>query len=162
MDPIDGGDVRLRAWEPADAAWVEPMRGDPQIGRWSGLPGERTDAWIARQAAKRSYAIVDAVDGRGLGKVALTDRGAGVAELGYWLLPEARGRGVATRACRALADHGFTALGLKTIVLEIDTDNPASLAVARRLAARVVEEGRAEADRNGVPRPLVRFELRPT
>ena len=56
---------------------------------------------------------------------------AGWADVGYWVAPEARGHGVATKAVRVLAGWLIESVGLRTVVLEIEESNAASLAVAR-------------------------------
>lgn len=55
-----------------------------------------------------------------------------VAELGYWIDKEFEGRGVITRACRALIEHGET-LGVRRFELYTAAHNERSGAVARRL-----------------------------
>lgn len=61
------------------------------------------------------------------------------AALGYWLVPAARGAGLAGTAARLLCDYGFGTLGLRRIELEIRPGNAASHPVAERLGA--VHEG---------------------
>ena len=58
-------------------------------------------------------------------------------ELGWLLLPQARGQGYATEAAAALRDHAFTALGLDRLVSYIAPGNAASRRLARALGARV-------------------------
>ncbi len=48
------------------------------------------------------------------------------AEIGFWLLPEARGRGVATRAVCVFCRWAFAELALARIQASADVDNPAS------------------------------------
>jgi RimJ/RimL family protein N-acetyltransferase len=52
-------------------------------------------------------------------------------EVGYWLLREARGRGVATRTARILAEWGFS-LGLDRIEAQTSLGNHASQRVLER------------------------------
>ncbi|MFS2031568.1 GNAT family N-acetyltransferase, partial [Curtobacterium sp. CT11-45] len=59
----------------------------------------------------------------------------GTAWISYWLTPEARGRGMATRALAAAAEDAF-ALGLHRLELGHRTNNPASCAVATRAGFR--------------------------
>ncbi|WP_261647323.1 GNAT family N-acetyltransferase [Curtobacterium sp. C2H10] len=59
----------------------------------------------------------------------------GTAWVSYWLTPEARGRGLATRALAAAAEDAF-ALGLHRLELGHRTNNPASCAVATRAGFR--------------------------
>jgi [ribosomal protein S5]-alanine N-acetyltransferase len=54
------------------------------------------------------------------------------AEVGYWLAPDARGQGHATRALRLITRWGFETLGLERIDLLAATGNPASQHVAER------------------------------
>ena len=64
----------------------------------------------------------------------------------YWAVaPEHRRNGYATEAARAVIDHGFAELGLARIVATTERDNPASIAVMRRLGMRV--------EQNPLPEP---------
>ena len=54
------------------------------------------------------------------------------AGVGYWLVPAARGRGVATRAVRLLARWAFDSLGVVRLELTCGPDNVASQRVAER------------------------------
>jgi ribosomal-protein-serine acetyltransferase len=58
-------------------------------------------------------------------------------EISYWLGAASRGRGWITQAGEALVAHGFDALGLNRIRLEIVTGNVRSRAVAGRLGCSV-------------------------
>lgn len=55
------------------------------------------------------------------------------AELGFWLARDATGRGLMTRACRAMLDHLFGTLGVNRVEIRSAADNAASIAVALRL-----------------------------
>ena len=61
-----------------------------------------------------------------------------VIEIGYWLFPRARGRGVATKVARALAEHAFT-LGLQRVAAYVEVGNVPSERVLER--AGFVREG---------------------
>jgi ribosomal-protein-alanine N-acetyltransferase len=67
------------------------------------------------------------------------DLDQGEGEAAYWVLPPARGRGVATRALRAVTDWMFTYVGLHRVYLEHSTRNEASCRVAT--GAGFVAEG---------------------
>lgn len=58
------------------------------------------------------------------------------ADLGYWLAPPARGRGIATDCCRAMLGHAFEELGLHRISIRCIADNVASRAIPQRLGFR--------------------------
>ena len=63
--------------------------------------------------------------------------GRGQAEIGWSLAPEARGRGVATEAARAVLGLGFEELGFHRIVARLDALNTASAALCERLGMRL-------------------------
>jgi RimJ/RimL family protein N-acetyltransferase len=54
-------------------------------------------------------------------------------EIGWRLNRDARGRGYATEAARAVMDHGLRELGLREIVADIHPHNSASIRVASKL-----------------------------
>ena len=60
-------------------------------------------------------------------------------EIGYILHPDQQGHGYATEAARALLGLAFDHFDLHRVTAEVDTRNPGSAAVARRLGMR--EEG---------------------
>ena len=63
------------------------------------------------------------------------------ADLGYWLLPSAQGKGLMTAAARAALTYAFTH-GAKTVVSGAFADNPASLRVQQKLGFDIVGERR--------------------
>jgi RimJ/RimL family protein N-acetyltransferase len=67
------------------------------------------------------------------------------AEVGYWLVPAARGRGVATQSVRMVARWAFEELGLVRLELLAHPDNVRSQAVAER--SGFLREGRVRSYR---------------
>ena len=55
------------------------------------------------------------------------------ATIGYWLGQEFQGKGIMTRACRALIDYAFTELKLNRIMIYCATGNKKSRAIPERL-----------------------------
>jgi [ribosomal protein S5]-alanine N-acetyltransferase len=168
-------EVRLRSWRAQDAQAIAAMAEDEHIRRWSSM-GHDVDAWIARQrsgARGPSRAICLPDDDRALGKIALRMPGHAspattcqavrpsdkpVGELSYWLLPAARGHGLAAAAVRAMMES-IVGTSLRSVVLDVEVTNTASLHLAHRLGADRREPERLEFDRAGVPRKLVVFVL---
>jgi ribosomal-protein-alanine N-acetyltransferase len=78
-------------------------------------------------------AIGDARTAEALGCVVLMLRPQmGVAGIGYWLIPEARNRGLATRAVGLLTTWGLGAGGLDRIEAWVEPGNDASVWVLSR------------------------------
>ena len=55
------------------------------------------------------------------------------AEVGYWLIPQARGRGIGRVAVSLLVDWAFEALDLDRIEISTTVDNAAARALAGSL-----------------------------
>ena len=136
---IDAGPgLRLRPFVEADADVLVRAYADPDIQRWHrrSLTADEALEWVRGRAWARwrsetgaEWAVVDAdvVVGR-VGLPAL-HLGEGVAEVGYWVLPDGRGRGVAGRALTAMSDWLFD-LGLHRIELMHSVLNEPSCRVA--------------------------------
>ncbi|MGK5676179.1 GNAT family N-acetyltransferase [Micromonospora sp. URMC 106] len=148
---IESDGVRLRPFRPDDVADLAAGCADPVNLRFNpGMPQPYTEAdarwWItegapaARATGGAAYAIADRatdrlVGGAGLSQVVTLRR---QAEVGYWVAPWARRRGVATAATRALADSALRC-GFDRLELLTHAENPASQRVA--LAAGFRHEG---------------------
>jgi ribosomal-protein-alanine N-acetyltransferase len=139
-DPLGDRDVVLRVWRSADAEWYAARTRDPEIQRWTSEPPdlspERVREAIEAMLATRAHlgtAITDAGTGQLLGNagLALVDGEPGVGAISYWLAPEGRGRGAATRAVRLLTGWAW-ACGLRRVELFTHVDNLASQGVAER------------------------------
>ena len=167
---LSDGVVTLRAFEPDDAPAVLGACQDPLIARFVPIPQPYTDqtarGFVARRRAdwdgetERSFAITDALTGELLGAIARHWRAEHRAELGYWLAPWARGRGVATRALRLVRDWSFETTGLVRLELFTHPDNEASGRVALR--AGFYREGVRrgwDLDREGRPEDDVFYAL---
>ncbi|MEJ5253723.1 MAG: GNAT family N-acetyltransferase [Acidimicrobiales bacterium] len=140
--PLTDGVIVLRPFSDADVEQIRSACQDPQIQRFIPIPRpyERAhaEAYVRRtrqqwaEGTKAAFAIVDAADPAVLlGAINVAINGA-VGNSGYWVTPEGRGRGIASRALRLLTNWAFSTLGLGVILLEIRPENAASIAVARR------------------------------
>ena len=113
------GGMLLRPWEPTDASVFLSAYRDPEIRHWhtrQPVSEEQVREWLEqyRQAwteeTGASWAVTrggDEVLGRiAMGSLNLND---GVAGCAYWVLPAARGAGVASNALTALGEFVGTA-----------------------------------------------------
>jgi len=88
---------------------------------------------IAHNADGLRFAIPDG--GELAGMIALSNVVYGAfrsANLGYWVDAKRNGRGLATRAVAALAEHAFGSLGLHRLEAGTLVDNPASQRVLEK------------------------------
>lgn len=85
----------------------------------------------------------------GLHDVDLTGEPGGVAEIGYWMSPEGRGRGFMTRAVRLASAWGIDALGLTRITWYAVVGNEPSRRVAEACGYRVEGLLRRGGERRG-------------
>ncbi|MBV9604445.1 MAG: GNAT family N-acetyltransferase [Solirubrobacterales bacterium] len=169
-------EVRLRRWRLTDAADVAVMADDPYLSPWSTMV-DGVEEWIRREMAELrgpTRAICLSDDDRALGRVAVrppelaseavrcegirdSDQPAG--ELSYWLVPRARGRGLAYGGVRLFLDSVVPALGLRSVVLDIEEGNLASIRLAERLGAERRSPTRVHPGRHGDPHTMVVFVL---
>jgi [ribosomal protein S5]-alanine N-acetyltransferase len=136
--------VALRPWRADDAPnLAAALDGDPEITRWLDQipqPYGLGEAHGYLEACRRgwetgagaSFAILGQIDGTLVGSLGmrLADLPGGVAEAGYWVAREARGRGVATHALRLASRWLFRAAEVERLQLRADALNVPSQRVA--------------------------------
>jgi len=155
--------VALRRLRARDAGpFAAAFREDPELGLMIGADEDPTEngvrRFIARQPGLRSrgeflgLAVTDESKRPFLGHVMLHTlawrhrRG----EIGYWLVPSVRGRGVGYTAVSLLVDWAFEELGLERLEITTTPDNGPARALAGALGfteegvmiARNLERGR--------------------
>jgi len=137
-----GSGVLLRPWNLGDAQAVMDAYQDEAIQRWHV---QRADSvaearewiagwqrgWAAETGAH--WAVADAQRGILLGRAALKHLkfSDGTADVAYWTVPAARGKGVCPRAVDAMASWAFVA-GFHRLDLEHAVGNTASCRVAEK------------------------------
>jgi RimJ/RimL family protein N-acetyltransferase len=157
------GEVTLRPWSEDDLEAVVRCINDEEIATFlDRVPQPYTpddahewfettaEAW--RTGTSATFAIhVDGIEGAvgGIGVHFLSELDEGCGEVGYWVGAEARGKGVATTATRAIARWAFDAVpALARIELRADVQNVASNRVAEK--AGFTREGVLRAQRFNV------------
>lgn len=136
-----GDGLTLRPWESTDAAALADAYRDPEIQRWHTRSMTELEArdWIAVCASEWAaetgahWAVVD--DDTLVARMAVTrlDLARGAAEASYWVVPSARGSGVAPRALRTVTRFMFDHVGLQRIELVHSTRNRPSCRVAEQV-----------------------------
>ncbi|WP_433166160.1 GNAT family N-acetyltransferase [Kribbella sp. CA-247076] len=147
---LEGDGIRLRAFRATDAKRVVEACNDELTQHWlAGLPSpyQLSDAEAFIESRKDnqasgegvSWAIADTESDELIGCVSVFDMNNRIdktlAEVGYWLHPEARGRGVMSTAVRLLVPQAFKPVeeggfGRRRLVLFAAEGNTASARVA--------------------------------
>ncbi|MFJ2620162.1 GNAT family N-acetyltransferase [Glutamicibacter sp. NPDC087344] len=134
------GDLQLRPWLAANATVIEEAFVDPAIVQWHGRTMNATEAhawvlhWEDRWKNESGAGWAITLHGEIVGQVSLRriDLSAGSAEISYWILPSARGRGLAAKALLTLTAWAFETIGIHRLELSHSVDNPASCKVAQK------------------------------
>ncbi|MEU8952755.1 GNAT family protein [Streptomyces sp. NPDC048518] len=162
--------LMLRPWQIEDARTVMTAFADPLMRGQSVEPVETVqDAqrWIAARGEQwatdsaYSFAVVDGGGTGGSGsssgglvlghvRIGPVDRLHATGWVSYWTTATARGRGVASRACHAVARWGFDDAELFRLELGHRVNNPASCRVARGAGFAVEGRQRQKLEYDGV------------
>ena len=141
-DSLSDGEVVLRRLRAGDAeAYVAAFRADPDLGRLLGIEEDPDEARVRHKAEREpdgvfvELAVAHATDDALLGSMILHsfDWKHRRCEVGFWLVPAARGRGVGSRAVALAVTWAFGELDLLRVELTTTPDNAAVFALARRL-----------------------------
>jgi RimJ/RimL family protein N-acetyltransferase len=150
---LSDGVVTLRTWgKKGDVETITAACNDRAIAEFLDLipsPYTENDArsYIAHcregwaDGTMTNFAITDAETGEAIGSIGVRwlEPDQGVAEVGYWVAPGARGRGVCTRALRLVSHWAIGVHGVERLQLRADEQNPASRKVAEN--AGFTQEG---------------------
>jgi N-acetylneuraminate synthase len=159
------GAVTLRPLAAEDTERVLAWRTEAQPQLFSATPPTRAEheAWLASlelRADRVEFVIVDG--GRAVGTIGLShiDLGHHTAEYGVLVSSEARGRGVARAASRALLQFAFEALALDEVRLSLFADNAPARRLYDALGFSVVEPPPAPRLKDGATRAVTAMRLR--
>ena len=136
--------IRLVPFGAEHDAGFTAMLTDEQVARFTPLPQPVPPGFAAtwrrryddHRPSRENFAIVDGSGVfLGIAVAPMVDREALTAELGYAVVPGARGRGVALEALTQLTTWA-AGIGMQRIFLLISVDNTASKRVAKRAGYR--------------------------
>jgi RimJ/RimL family protein N-acetyltransferase len=139
---ITDGAVVLRTPAAGDIDALLPAFADPALREAGNLPAFGREEIVASlphlpamAAAGRLMPMIGADtrtgDVVGGGTLHHLDAERSIVEIGYWVLPHARRRGLGTRTARLLAEHAFS-LGIDRVAAYVNVGNIASERVLER------------------------------
>jgi RimJ/RimL family protein N-acetyltransferase len=158
---IAAGWLTLRPFTPADIPWVYEVSLDPVLQRFMQVPSpyrfEDARSYVEQACIagwdaghRADFVAEDAATATPLGRVGLRWGEPGAAEVGYWVDPRARQRGVATTAVRAVCRWAVMAAGIELIEWRCEAGNVASRRVAEKAGFLIEGTLRKRRVRRGV------------
>ena len=141
-DGIRAGAIVLRLPSVDHVDALLPAFADPELRDAGNLPAFDREGLLAsledlpslaESGRLLALAAADAETGEviGAGMLHPLDTERSIVEIGYWVLPHARGRGAGTTLARTLAEHAF-ALGVERVAAYVNVGNTASERVLER------------------------------
>ncbi|MFE7776243.1 GNAT family N-acetyltransferase [Streptomyces sp. NPDC057445] len=159
---LSGEGLVLRDWTEADLAAMPELFDHPDIAYWTPIVSPFDEAAARarldrdRQLREEGTTILLAITvdgGAPLGEVMLRRAPEGM-ELGYAVGPAHRGQGLAVRAVRVSAAYAFEQLGAEQLILELEAENAASVAVATKAGFRLLDVPLITGEEKGRPYTL--------
>ncbi|MFF7561314.1 GNAT family N-acetyltransferase [Streptomyces pseudovenezuelae] len=165
---LTGEGLVLRDWTESDLAAMPDLFDHPDIAYWTPIvsPFDEAAARARLERDRRMRAegttilLAITVDGGvPLGEVMLRRAPEG-AEIGYAVGPAHRGQGLAARAVRVMAAYAFEQVGVEQVILELEAENAASVAVATKAGFSLLDVPLIEGEEKGRPYALQTWGLR--
>jgi RimJ/RimL family protein N-acetyltransferase len=140
-------DLALRPWSEADLPLLEQLLGDPEMMEHLGGP-ETPDQLRQRhqrylRLPETDHMFVITLDGESVGSIGYWEkkwRDALVYEMGWHVLTDYQGQGIATRAGKLTIDHARSQNLHQYMHAFPSVDNPPSNAICRKLGFTLLEE----------------------
>ena len=163
--PLVSPRLSLRLLDAQDAVWVEPAVSNPKVALMTGsiphpYPVGAANDYVKNkkisfdQGTELSLVIERGQDRTPIGVISLRFA-ATEAEIGYWLAQEFWGQGYASEAATRLLAFAFDELGVTRVVSGTFKENPASLAVLKKLKFQLLGEEEKEFSARGKRHHLV-------
>lgn len=146
--PPDTDRIAFREWSDDDLDAFQAICSDPRVMRYVGdgktWSTERTGKFIHaaaemfRQYGYCQWPLIYKADRKLIGYCGFVNAEAAV-EIGWRLVPEYWGQGLATEAAGAALRHGIATLGFRRVIASVQAANVASIRVIEKLGMTLVE-----------------------
>jgi RimJ/RimL family protein N-acetyltransferase len=143
MTVLDTDRLYVRQWVPDDWKRLRPLVTDPRVLRHIGhgepWPDDRTQRFVSggiEKARTRGWVlwpVIHKADAELIGFCGFNDGFSPDVEIGWRLLPEYWGRGLATEAARAVLDYGFRRFAFPRVISVARPEDRASIRVMEKL-----------------------------
>jgi len=148
-------DVLIQPWSEADLPLLQKLLREPEMMQHLG--GPESEEQILRRHQRyillpgsgtdHMFKIVWVPNGEGVGNVGYwrkTWREQSVYEIGWLVLPDYQGRGIATKAAQAVIEHARREPIYQFMHAFPSVENAASNAICRKLGFTLIEECQVE------------------
>lgn len=130
--------LQLSPFKPSDWAFFRSLREDRSIMRYMAAiaPEKETRRLFAiRLTAPHTFVIRAHDSDTPLGDIGLqiSAKYREEADIGYTVVPQAQGKGIASEALRAVCDYAFKQTGVKAINAYVLADNSGSVRVLEKM-----------------------------
>ena len=143
--------IRLEPWGEDDLPLLRKTLGDPEMTQHLGGPEseeklverQRRFEGLAESGTGHMFKIVDEATGEAAGSVGYWQRdwsGEEIYEIGWMVIPEFQGRGIAAAATAQAIEHARAGRGRRRIHAFPSVENDPSNAICRKLGFELVEE----------------------
>ncbi|MGW0964953.1 GNAT family N-acetyltransferase [Streptomyces sp. NPDC002516] len=156
---LSGEGLVLRDWTEGDLPAMPELFDHPDIAYWTPIVSPFDEAAARarldrdRQLRAEGTAVLLAITvdgGAPLGEVMLRRAPEGT-EIGYAVGPAHRGQGLAVRAVRVMAAYAFEELAAERVILELEAENAASVAVATKAGFTLLDVPPITGEEKGRP-----------
>ncbi|CAM5688171.1 GNAT family N-acetyltransferase [Streptomyces fumanus] len=164
---LSGEGLILRDWTEDDLPAMPALFDHPDIAYWTPIVSPFDDAAARarldrdRQLRADGTAMLLAITTDGdapLGEVMLR-RTPDAMEIGYAVGPAHRGQGLAVRAVRLMTAYAFDQLDAARVILELEAENTASVAVATKAGFTLLDTPLITGEEKGRPYALQTWSL---
>ena len=160
---IKGDTVHLRPFGLENLGFLLRWNNDPEyLGMFEPLEPvsrEELEEWLPREKPGQLWYIIGTLDREKVGQIVGRYQDDGSVQIGYRIIPSARGRSYCTEAARMLVTHLF-ASGVEKIVAEANHGNTPSIRVLEKLGFKKIEYKARAVEINGIWLDGVVYELR--
>ncbi|MDR9888672.1 GNAT family N-acetyltransferase [Pseudenterobacter timonensis] len=137
MATIKTSRLRLTPFHPSDWPFFHALRKNPVVMRYMApiLPEKEIRRLFAlRLVTPHTFVIRADGDTTPLGDIGLhvSSQHPDEADIGYTVIPEAQGKGVASEALQAVCDYGFREAGIRAVNAYVLADNRGSVRVLEK------------------------------
>jgi [ribosomal protein S5]-alanine N-acetyltransferase len=160
---IAGKGIYLKPFGLDDLEFLFRWNNDPEYSGpfepFESVPREELAEWLSREKTSVLWHIMVAPSGEKVGQLVARLQEDGSYQIGFRVVPAARGRGYCTEAARALIDHLFES-GVTRVIAEANPENKPSRRVLEKLGFSEIEYKEKAVEVNGVWLSGVVYELR--